>query len=210
MDVLWGVLYLGIVSSLLPLCGIYASYVQDAEGKGLLPHVLWYVHTLVQLLSSIFSSGRLSALLVPATLFGLFQLCDETISPKLRIFWGAGHGFAHVVAALSCLMFVEFVTEWSIDVSLVSIDPVKNETLASSMYGEYEANFAKVRVCEERSDELKRLVYPAAAKLYAVINNTNAPSIATRFARRRSSTLFPRSLISSATPQTSPRSPSST
>ncbi|GMH85648.1 hypothetical protein TrVE_jg6357 [Triparma verrucosa] len=144
MDVLWGVLYLGIVSSLLPLCGIYASYVQDAEGKGLLPHVLWYVQTLVQLLSSIFSSGRLSALLVPATLFGLFQLCDETISPKLRIFWGAGHGFAHVVAALSCLMFVEFVTEWSIDVSLVSIDPVKNETLASSMYGEYEANFAKV------------------------------------------------------------------
>ena len=55
-----------------------------------------------------------------------------------------------------------------------------------------------MRVCEERSDELKRQVYwiltcmvdtsvrnVAAAKLYAVINSTNDPSIATRFARRR-------------------------
>ena len=28
MDVLWGLLYMGIASSLLPLCGIYASYVE--------------------------------------------------------------------------------------------------------------------------------------------------------------------------------------
>ena len=55
-----------------------------------------------------------------------------------------------------------------------------------------------MRVCEERSDELKCQVHwiltcmvdtsvrnVAAAKLYAVINNTNDPSIATRFARRR-------------------------
>ena len=58
--------------------------------------------------------------------------------------------------------------------------------------------FEEVRVCEERGDELERRVYwistympdtsecnVAAAKLFAITNDTNAPSIATRFARRR-------------------------
>ena len=65
-------------------------------------------------------------------------------------------------------------------------------------YCEVTAVSEEVRVCEERSDELKRRAYwiltcmvdtsvrnVAAAKLYADINNTNDPSIATRFARRR-------------------------
>ena len=62
-----------------------------------------------------------------------------------------------------------------------------------------ELNYAKVRVCEEQSDELKRRVYwiltymldtsicnGAAAKFFAISNVTDAPSIATRFARRSS------------------------
>ena len=99
---------------------------------------------LLYLLSSIFASGHVSALLVPATLFGLHQFADEQISPKLRLFWGAGHGAAHVVAALTCLIFVEFAAEWSADVGLVSVAAGDNTTLATSMYEGYEANFARV------------------------------------------------------------------
>lgn len=86
----------------------------------------------------------MSALLVPATLVGLYQFADEQISPKLRLLWGAGHGAAHVVAALTCLIFVEFAAEWSADVGLVSVDAGDNTTLATSMYEGYEANFAGV------------------------------------------------------------------
>ena len=42
MDVLWGLLYLGIVSSLLPLCGIYESYVSEAHGQSVATHLAWY------------------------------------------------------------------------------------------------------------------------------------------------------------------------
>ena len=147
MDVLWGLLYLGIVSSLLPLCGIYDSYVSSAYGGGVISHLSWYLATMWYLLTSIFASGHVSALLVPATLLGLYQFADEQIGPKTRLFWGAGHGAAHVAAALTCLMFVEFAAEWASSVGLVSVSGGAaggNATLATSMYEGYEANFASI------------------------------------------------------------------
>ena len=46
-------------------------------------------------------------------------------------------------------------------------------------------NSYKSFVNEEKVRSIRSVRKVAADKLYAVINNTNAPSIATRFARRR-------------------------
>ena len=76
----------------------------------------------------------------------------------------------------------------------------------------------QVRVCEEQSDELKRRVYwiltymldtsicnGAAAKFYAISNVTDAPSIATRFARRsKNPNLLPSPPATTLTPRSSP------
>jgi len=43
LDVLFVVIYIGIVASLLPLCGVYSSYAAEAMHQGALAHLKWCV-----------------------------------------------------------------------------------------------------------------------------------------------------------------------
>ena len=64
-----------------------------------------------------FYSGWLSGFLIVATIVSLYMLCDETLHPLNRLWWGCGHGVAHTSCALACLVFVETVVEWTVRTS---------------------------------------------------------------------------------------------
>ena len=151
LDFLWGFLYLGISSSLLPLCGIYKSYVDAAYNKGALAHLEWYFGQLASLVVDVFRTGHISLILLPATVIALYNLCEEGagLGPKKRFFWGCSHGVMHVIAALSCALFIEFVTEWSMMTGIVTTmygdnNQGNQSTLGNSLYDTYSENFAEV------------------------------------------------------------------
>ncbi|GMI09203.1 hypothetical protein TrRE_jg2669, partial [Triparma retinervis] len=151
LDFLWGFLYLGISSSLLPLCGIYASYVESAYSKGALAHLEWYLGQIASLVVDVFRTGHISLILLPATVIALYNLCEEGtgLGPKKRLVWGCSHGVAHVIAALSSALFIEFVTEWSTTTGIVTTmhsgaDAGNQTTLGHSLYDTYSENFAEV------------------------------------------------------------------
>ena len=130
-----GILYLGLVYSLIPLCGVFASYKENASDKGALAHVVWYSGVMSYLVGSLFRGGILSTVVFCATLYGFLSYCDETMPTKYRIPWGMGHGAAHIVAAMSCCIFIELAIEWGVDMGFTSSAGV-------SMVQEFEEKFS--------------------------------------------------------------------
>ena len=94
----------------------------------------------------VFRSGNISLLLLPATVFSLYNLCDDSIGHRRRIFWGCGHGVMHCAAALTCAIFIEWATEWSMETGIVvtKFQQSGNQTLGHSLYDTYSENFAEV------------------------------------------------------------------
>ena len=71
------------------------------------------------------------------------------MEPKYRALCGFGHGFVHCVAALFCLLFVEFAIEYGIANHILTVNvPVEGETeamkLHETLYQEYSTHFAHI------------------------------------------------------------------
>jgi hypothetical protein len=147
MDILLGILYIGIVHSLLPMCGIYDSFAAAALNGTVMAHVQWYFSTMVYLSMSIYRSTVLSCAVFSATLYGFYQYCDEAMPSKYRIPWGFGHGAAHIIAAMTCAIFIELAIEWSLQVGFVTAttaDATTAQSAGQNMMSEWNDKFGGV------------------------------------------------------------------
>mmetsp|Transcript_9815 Transcript_9815/g.10864 ORF Transcript_9815/g.10864 Transcript_9815/m.10864 type:complete len:1205 (-) Transcript_9815:65-3679(-) len=161
-DWLMALVYFGIVSSLFPLCGIYADYEAFNPDHELGLFVVWSLRKVGSLMWRIITEENASLFWTFVLVLGCIaiQASDNKMNPKLRLMVSCLHGLAHIAAALSCLLFVQSVTEWIVQDDIVNISVVNQHfngtNLASSLYDEYKQHFSPV---------LQNFTHPDSSKL---------------------------------------------
>jgi hypothetical protein len=87
-DSIFAILYIGIVSSLFPLCGIYADYMAFNPGHRPILFPVYVMTKIGSLMSRIIVSERVSFFFCFVVVLGCFALqgSDHKIKPPLRIF----------------------------------------------------------------------------------------------------------------------------
>lgn len=151
-DLVFAFLYLGIVSSLYPLCGILDEYEDFNPQHDHFFLVLWLLKKIWSLIMRIVSAEKWS--LLSCSGFFIIALALQTpehhVKPAKRFFVVFCHGLAHISAALSCLIFLQCVTEWSVREGIVSIMKSTEDRhvystpvggISASIYGEYKEHF---------------------------------------------------------------------
>jgi len=180
LDVVWAIAYFGVVSSLIPLCGIYEDYLQFNPNHNPLLLVVWLSKIVIALFMQIMAAGRISLIFAILLFLVLVIMTDMKMKQPIRLLWGLSHGFAHIVAALCCLVFVECAIEWLIDEGIVKIHDagktaaVEPTALASSLYQEYMAHFSHMFINVtplfqgNASNEFHDTVHQSVASMSAV------------------------------------------
>uniref|UniRef100_A0A7S3PVC3 Calcineurin-like phosphoesterase domain-containing protein n=1 Tax=Chaetoceros debilis TaxID=122233 RepID=A0A7S3PVC3_9STRA len=154
-DLIFASLYLGIVSSLYPLCGILDDYEVFNPTHDNFKFVIWLVQKIWSLFLRIVFSERMSLLCCVGFLFGALAL--QPISPNVksrtRYFVAFSHACAHIAAALTCVLFVQCVAEWSVREGIVNIASSVTERhvystpgagISATIYDEYRTHFYPV------------------------------------------------------------------
>jgi len=149
-DLIFAVTYLGIVSSFFPLCGIYEDYEQFNPNHELRLLFVWLARMVVSLVLRMISSEWYSLICFLGVLLMMIalQAPEHHIKPLQRYTLAFGHAFAHITAAITCLVFVQYVAEWAIKESIISLNSIERSpltpnpnSLAGSIYGEYKTHF---------------------------------------------------------------------
>lgn len=112
-DVISGVVYILIVISQLPLCGIYGAVTSFAEerGGGYLAYFLALAVQVGRFLADIALNSYLSAAFLIGFSLGLIAMADRSLSKRRRTLLGLIHAAVHTVAAVSLCVASEFCIE---------------------------------------------------------------------------------------------------
>jgi len=150
-DLIFAVLYLGVVSSLFPLCGIHDDHEAFNPNHNPLLLLQWVVRTIGSLMLRVMSSEDVSLFCFCGICFGALALQspDHKMSPCLRYFVAFSHGIGHIAAAICCLLFVQCVAEWVVKNDVVKIttadsDILPESGLGATIYDEYKTHFYPV------------------------------------------------------------------
>ncbi len=171
-DWLMALVYFGLVSSLFPLCGIYADYEAFNPNHDLKLLVIWCMRKVAGLMWRVVTSENVSLFWSSVVLFGAvgLQSSDKKMHPLLRLLFGLTHGITHIIAAFLCLIFVQSVAEWAIQDEIVQVsvnsEHFNGTGLASSLYENYQTHFFPV---------LENFTHPNSSTLayYAEIKPTH-------------------------------------
>eukprot|EP00547_Thalassionema_nitzschioides_P009961 CAMPEP_0194229198 /NCGR_PEP_ID=MMETSP0156-20130528/43766_1 /TAXON_ID=33649 /ORGANISM="Thalassionema nitzschioides, Strain L26-B" /LENGTH=920 /DNA_ID=CAMNT_0038961739 /DNA_START=678 /DNA_END=3440 /DNA_ORIENTATION=- len=150
-DFLFASLYLGIVSSLIPLCGIYDDYEEFNPENEFWWLCVWLIKTVGTLCIRVFTSERFSLFCVLSFFFLTLALQSQEarVKPAQRFSLVFCHFFGHIFAALTCLVFIQCAAEWLVkdNIIILSSDTEKHPFtrseggLAGSLYDEYKEHF---------------------------------------------------------------------
>lgn len=148
-DFIFAITYMVLVSSLLPLCGIYDDYDRFNPEHEISKVPLWVIKKIGFLIIRVFSTERLSLVCCCMVMIGTHSLTahEQNMRPVTRVIWGLVHALGHITCALLCLLFVQCLAEWVVKEGIVNILEERHtilepETgLSASIYQEYKTHF---------------------------------------------------------------------
>jgi len=147
LDIIWAITYFCTASSLFPLCGVYDDF-KTSNHSNPYQFLKWVLTKILMMLRQAFISGRVSPVFILTYIFVMYIITDSNRGWRRRLVWGCTHGMFHVLAALSCALFVECLIEWSIHdgVVRVSTHGLKESSdfrgMSDIIYHEYNEHFA--------------------------------------------------------------------
>jgi hypothetical protein len=148
-DFIFAIVYMVIVSSLFPLCGIYDDYDDFNPDHEISKVPIWVIKKVGFLILRVFSAERLSLVccLVIMVVTHLMTAHEHNMGPAARVLWSLCHALGHITCALGCLLFVQCLAEWVVKEDIVTILTGSHATfepeagIAASIYSEYKAHF---------------------------------------------------------------------
>ena len=107
-DWLMALIYFGLVSSLFPLCGLYADYEAFNPEHKVYQLILWILKKIATLMWRILTSENVSLLWIFVVVIGAvgIQAADKKIHPVLRVICGLLREFFTVFLQLSVIHIV--------------------------------------------------------------------------------------------------------
>ena len=139
---------------LIILCFCKDDYLRYNPSNAPSKFIAWFVLKMLVLLKEILLSGRVSLFFTLVIMSILFLVTDDKMKPSTRFLVGSLHGLVHVFSAIGCLLFLECITEWTIQEHIVKVitknklkfgsNGVEGIDLASSLYDEYTEHFTQV------------------------------------------------------------------